>query len=379
MNVPLLSAGDLAWGRPASTQATRESISVDQAAHAFDESEEFEASSFDAPSDVSPESAIMAAAWEEDDALAAELEQEPEQLEEAAASAEGKARSVLTRQNPLNTVDPFEADNRFAQLPNDPFDEPTGDTIPETDDVRNLDRVESALDRELERRENKTQQRAEEADRADEASEFDIREPQAIEDSQAGEEEPESDFNFELRTPAKSQPEVIRPFQPGGGFASELEQSQESCEDELAALKADRISTVDLNIRVDGIAGEDFPYECELGRDQMEPRVWPQITYTWKASALCSKPLYFEQVGLERYGHSWPRCAQPLISGAHFFSSVAILPYKMGIETPNECIYALGHYRPGSCAPYYIPAFPFTWRAAAYQTGVITGINYAFP
>jgi hypothetical protein len=193
------------------------------------------------------------------------------------------------------------------------------------------------------------------------------------------EQTPESDFNFELRTPAKSQPEVIRPFQPEGGLARELEQSQESCEDELAALKADRISTVDINIRVDGVAGEDFPYECELTRDQMDPRVWPQITYTWKASALCSKPLYFEQVGLERYGHSWPRCTQPLISGAHFFGTVAILPYKMGLETPNECIYALGHYRPGSCAPYYIPAVPFTWRAAAFQAGAITGIHYALP
>jgi hypothetical protein len=51
----------------------------------------------------------------------------------------------------------------------------------------------------------------------------------------------------------------------------------------------------------------------------------------------------------------------------------------MGLETPNECIYALGHYRPGSCAPYYIEALPFTWRAAAFQTGVITGIHFAFP
>jgi hypothetical protein len=389
MNGPLLSAGDLAWGRPASSPVTSESISVDQAEEAFGESQELEASSFDAPSDVAPASAVMVAAWEEDDALAAELEQEPEQLDEAAAPAESETRSVLTKQNPLNTVDPFEADERFAQLPNDPFDEPTGDTIPETDDVRNLDEVENALDRELERREEEAQEGSEgttgesefdSAEEADEASEFEIRRPEAIEDSQAVEEQtPESDFNFELRTPAKSQPEVIRPFERGGDLARELEQSQESCEDELAALKADRISTVDINIRVDGVAGEDFPYECELTRDQMDPRVWPQITYTWKASALCSKPLYFEQVGLERYGHSWPRCTQPLISGAHFFGTVAILPYKMGLETPNECIYALGHYRPGSCAPYYIPAVPFTWRAAAYQTGVITGIHYALP
>jgi hypothetical protein len=378
-NVPLLTAADLAWGRPATNQriqVANNAISFDEAEQAFAESEE--STSFDTPSDVSHESAVMAAAWEEDDALAAELNQAPEELveEEPAVPAEGEARSVLTKQNPLNTVDPFDADERFAQLPNDPFDEPTGDTIPELDENQNLDDVENALDREVERREEETQERAEEAD---ETSEVDVREPEAIEDSQAGEEEPESDFNFELRTPAKTEPETIRPFQQEGTFADELEQSQESCEDELAALRADRINTVDLSIRVEGVAGEDFPYECELGRGQLEPRVWPEITYTWKASALCSKPLYFEQVGLERYGHSWPRCTQPLISGAHFFGSAFMLPYKMGIETPNECIYALGHYRPGSCAPYYIPAVPFTWRAAGYQTGIFTGIHFAFP
>jgi hypothetical protein len=387
-HVPLLTAADLAWGRPATNQRTQvanKTISFDEADQAFAESEE--STSFDGPSDVSHESAVMAAAWEEDDALAAELNQAPEELvEEESAAPAGEARSVLTKQNPLNTVDPFGADERFAQLPNDPFDEPTGDAIPELDQNQNLDDVENALDREVERREEETQERAEEADTeesefdsAEEASEFDVREPGAIEDSQAGEEEPESDFNFELRTPAKTEPETIRPFQQEGTFADELEQSQESCEDELAALRADRINTVDLSIRVEGVAGEDFPYECELGRGQLEPRVWPEITYTWKASALCSKPLYFEQVGLERYGHSCLPDVQPLVSGAHFFGSVAMLPYKMGIETPNECIYALGHYRPGSCAPYYIPAVPFTWRAAGYQTGILTGIHFAFP
>ena len=191
----------------------------------------------------------------------------------------------------------------------------------------------------------------------------------------------DNDFDFQLKTPEKSPPEVVRPYEQGreARMSQEVEQSQKSCEEELAALRADHITSVDLSIKVDGVAGEDFPYECLLGDDQLEPRVWPTITYTWKASALCHKPLYFEQAQLERYGHSWPRCIQPLMSGAHFFTSVAILPYKMGLETPNECIYALGHYRPGNCAPYYIEALPFTWRAAAYQTGVVTGINFALP
>ena len=72
----------------------------------------------------------------------------------------------------------------------------------------------------------------------------------------------------------------------------------------------------------------------------------------WKASALCHKPLYFEDEALERYGHSWGPCLDPLVSGAHFFCKLPVLPYCMGVHPPNECMYALGHYRPGNCAPY---------------------------
>ena len=327
---------------------------------------------------------MMAAAWEEDDALAAELESEPTEVAiEEAAEPEPETRSVLTKareSNPLHTVDPFEADDRFAQLPNDPFDEPSGETIPELDQKQNLDEVENALDRELERREAEVEERTGDSEEA-EASEPEIAEEDSTERSQIEQPAQQNDFEFQLQTPERPQSETVEPFRRGIGTtpSEEAAQSQESCEEELAALKADRISTVDLSIRIDGVPGEDFPYECPLGNDELEPRVWPEITYTWKASALCHKPLYFEDVQLERYGHSWPRCAQPIMSGAHFFGSVAILPYKMGLQTPNECVYALGHYRPGSCAPYYIEALPFTWRAAAFQTGVVTGINFALP
>ena len=66
---------------------------------------------------------------------------------------------------------------------------------------------------------------------------------------------------------------------------------------------------------------------------------------------LCHKPLYFEDVQLERYGHMAGPWVQPFVSCADFFLRIPILPYEMGLEPPNECIYALGYYRPGSCAP----------------------------
>ena len=67
------------------------------------------------------------------------------------------------------------------------------------------------------------------------------------------------------------------------------------------------------------------------------------------------------------------------MSGVHFFGTLPILPYKMGIRTPNECVYTLGYYRPGSCAPYLIDPVPFTWRAAAFQGGVATGLSFIIP
>ena len=125
--------------------------------------------------------------------------------------------------------------------------------------------------------------------------------------------------------------------------------------------------------------GEDYPYECSLEDQQHEPRQWPQITYMWKAAGLCHKPLYFEQPKLERYGHSWGPYTQPIISGVHFFGTLPILPYKMGLKTPCECVYTLGYYRPGSCAPYLVGGVPFTWRAAAFQAGTATGMSFIFP
>jgi hypothetical protein len=163
-------------------------------------------------------------------------------------------------------------------------------------------------------------------------------------------------------------------------FEQERQRAVESCESELERARADRITSIDLGIRVEGREGWDFPFECSI--DDGRPyagRHWPEVTYMWKAAANCHKPLYFEQHHLERYGHSWGPCLQPLVSGAHFFTRLPVLPYCMGITPPNECIYPLGYYRPGSCAPYTIDPIPFTWRAALFQAGATVGTAAILP
>ena len=121
------------------------------------------------------------------------------------------------------------------------------------------------------------------------------------------------------------------------------------------------------------------PTECTLGDDQYVPRNWELIAFHWKASALCHKPLYFEETGLERYGHTMGPWLEPVHSGAHFFKNVALLPYKMGINPPHECQYALGYYRPGSCAPWLVPPVPISLRGGLLQAGVVLGGVYLIP
>ena len=154
------------------------------------------------------------------------------------------------------------------------------------------------------------------------------------------------------------------------------------CQRDIRLLRQATLSKISLDISPKGKAGDRYPQQCEL---EVNDRALPNFRggepmhVAWAASGLCHKPLYFEERGLERYGHSTGPITQPILSAAHFFGSIPILPYKIGLRTPNECVYTLGHYRPGDCAPYYVPAIPFTWRAGLFQAGATVGAAYLLP
>jgi hypothetical protein len=116
-----------------------------------------------------------------------------------------------------------------------------------------------------------------------------------------------------------------------------------------------------------------LPRQCRLEMEQYAGRSFTPSTLIWKASGLCHSPLYFEEVQLERYGHTMGPLVQPVVSSAHFFANIAVLPYKMGIHPPCECQYALGYYRPGNCAPWMIPPVPLSLRGALAETAVVLG------
>jgi hypothetical protein len=192
---------------------------------------------------------------------------------------------------------------------------------------------------------------------------------------------------FQPRVPARPGPAdrpgtelPPTPSVPEATIQKEREKSEKACSDGFQKLREKTIDKVDLSISVTGEAGEDFPFECTLGENEWHGgRCWEQTTYMWKASALCHKPLYFEDEQLERYGHSFTPCLQPFVSGAHFFTRLPVLPYCMGVEPPTECIYALGHYRPGNCAPYMCNPIPISGRGAMFQAGAVVGTAAALP
>ena len=121
-----------------------------------------------------------------------------------------------------------------------------------------------------------------------------------------------------------------------------------------------------------------LPKECTISTSTFAGRSWVPQTVTWKASNLCHKPLFFENVQLERYGHSHGPFLQPVHSTVHFFSSIALAPYNMRITPANECQYALGFYRPGNCAPWLREPFPISLAGARFEASVLTAGAFLF-
>jgi len=118
---------------------------------------------------------------------------------------------------------------------------------------------------------------------------------------------------------------------------------------------------------------------CSINQGDFQPRQWQRTCFQWVAPANCVSAAYFEDVALERYGHSWGPFLQPIVSAGKFYGSVLFLPYKMGLTPPCECVYTVGYYRPGSCAPYMIDPLPLSVRAGLMQAGAVVGLAYAIP
>jgi hypothetical protein len=128
----------------------------------------------------------------------------------------------------------------------------------------------------------------------------------------------------------------------------------------------------------DGLLPTDQAGDLFLPRPlRLEDVTWKP--FYWSAPEIWHRPLYFDDVQLERYGQTPAPLLQPVLSGAHFFGTLPILPYKTGLDRPLEPVATLGYYRPGSPAPCVGRRLPWQWDAALIQAGAIVSGVFILP
>lgn len=69
------------------------------------------------------------------------------------------------------------------------------------------------------------------------------------------------------------------------------------------------------------------------------------------ASEIQHRPLYFEEMNLERHGTGF-RFMQPFVSGTRFVAAVPLLPYKMTLNPPRRTMRSHDLYPSGLPAPW---------------------------
>lgn len=99
----------------------------------------------------------------------------------------------------------------------------------------------------------------------------------------------------------------------------------------------------------------------------------------WQASLVCHFPLYFEDAMLERHGHVRWGHLQSLASGVKFYSTIPMMPYLRTLRPKHECVYQVGHYRAGSCAPVLKDHIPYDKHAAVVEGLSLAGFFWAMP
>jgi hypothetical protein len=119
--------------------------------------------------------------------------------------------------------------------------------------------------------------------------------------------------------------------------------------------------------------------EITSPEDQISRQGWTKKQLLWAASEMAHQPLYFDDVPLERYGQTCHPLVQPLVSGALFFGTFPVMPYKIGLDHPYDLISTLGYYRPGSPAPCMHQTLPFEWDAATLEAGAWAGLVLLLP
>lgn len=127
------------------------------------------------------------------------------------------------------------------------------------------------------------------------------------------------------------------------------------------------------------LEGVNPPQPVELTSQGSLERHQAATAVYWHASNVTHNPLYFEDPGLERSGHTFSDAVQPFVSVGRFGAQVVALPYSMALDPVWKDESPLGNYRPGECAPKRHLALPLNREAIATAAAAYTGIIYLIP
>jgi hypothetical protein len=126
------------------------------------------------------------------------------------------------------------------------------------------------------------------------------------------------------------------------------------------------------------VAASFFSRYKEHNYQSEVPRTWGAYGALQITQAFCHRPLYFEEINVERYGYS-AGVLQPAVSAARFFATVPTLPYRMAIDGPGICQVDPSPYPPGHPAPRHRQRPPLHVRAAIIQAVAVVGMVALFP
>jgi hypothetical protein len=120
------------------------------------------------------------------------------------------------------------------------------------------------------------------------------------------------------------------------------------------------------------------PYPSEKRVAAFLPRQWPQTVELVQPCYVYHGRLAFEQINSERYGWS-VGVLQPLVSTAHFYADVALLPYHYAEDPCRYGDSSAGKCLPGDPVPLYLYPPHWSLTGLAAEAAVVTPLFFAFP
>lgn len=185
-------------------------------------------------------------------------------------------------------------------------------------------------------------------------------------------------------------PEAIRSSEPDSPMLPEPSDESSLLSRPIGALTLDTAANPAIaaqgakipdKFAIKDLAREQFgSWNAPVQEASLAPARFAPNEFHFAAPAVYTRPLYFEQPNLERYGHHVAdHLTQSALSAAHFFATVPVLPYKMGATHPDECNYVLGAYRPGSWNPHQLLKPELSVAGLATQGAAVTGLILLIP